>query len=105
MGHGQPKALARSHIRSSSLSRPIPFGYHSTGMRQQETCDLWLAPHLPCPLDHLVGDGEGELATGDDVAAVVNARPDARLRGPRAECRERFGVTREEIAEHPGDGD
>ena len=34
------------------------------------------------PLDYLVGNGDGEAAAGVDVTAVVNACPDARLRGP-----------------------
>jgi hypothetical protein len=36
LGREQPKALARWHFRSSSLSRLSPFGYHQTTMRQKQ---------------------------------------------------------------------
>ena len=41
---------------------------------------LWLGPVVRCPIDHPFGDGEGKFPTGDNIAAEVNASPDARLR-------------------------
>ena len=60
---------------------------------------------LLCALDHLVDNRNSELAAGDDVAAIVNAGPDTRLRRSLAERRKRFRIARKQIAEHPGGGD
>src|SRR5262245_48508968 len=55
--------------------------------------------------DRLVGNGNGERSAGDNVAAIVNARPDARLRCSLAELSKGFCIAREEIAKHPCDRD
>src|SRR5262249_44991707 len=60
---------------------------------------------LHCSLDDLVGDRDCELMAGDNVATVVDAGPDARFGGSLAERREGLSVAREEIAEHPRNGD
>jgi hypothetical protein len=57
------------------------------------------------PLDHFIRYCKSEGTTGHNVAAVVNASPNSGFGGTLGEFRERFGISREEIAEHLGNCD
>jgi hypothetical protein len=58
--------------------------------------DLSVGSIVLSPLNDLVGNREGEVATGFD-----NAGPDARFCGPLGERREYFGIARKQITEQP----
>jgi hypothetical protein len=64
--------------------------------------DTLLRTVLSRPVDHLVGNRTSERRAGHGVAAIVNARPDARLVGFFGERGKRGGITREQVPEDGG---
>ena len=54
------------------------------------TANLWHGFILFRSLDHLVRYPESERAARDDVAAVVNTGPDARLHDPSVQMSQRL---------------
>jgi hypothetical protein len=52
-------------------------------------------------VNHLVSNRLTERGTGNDVAAIVDASPDARFAGFLGKCRKRRSIAREQV---PDDG-
>ena len=103
-------AAIAKHSTAATTTQPRTVNHSiasGTAMLRQHTQRQrpLLRPVLHRALDYPVRDSESELAARNDVAAVVNAHPDAGLRGPLTEGRQGLSVTREEIAEHPGNRD
>src|SRR5262249_31747149 len=75
-------------------------GHAPTCHSPQSGCEqLLLRAVLTCTGNHLFGDDAAERPAGDDVTAVVDAGPDARLGGFRGKGVERGGIAGKEIAE------